>query len=270
MVEDKFKSVFRDNVELDENGNYIIEVKGKKVIIELSEEEVYTLENWFHLFSKHELRFEIWNILELFGEINLTQISKLVEQSKSTVSRHLSSMEEDLLIVSRTDKIKQKGKIPPKLYSINRKLLRIIEFKTIEKSPPTNPKELIKFFENELKLIRFTTYRFKRILNLVNPLLNYFEKQLNNVGKASKIYKKYFTSGTLTPFYSSPYYINEKYYEQFLDLYVDFIKKRNELLIEQNSDPEVKDKTYMYISAVLPIKEYLKIYREGKTDKVIS
>lgn len=30
---------------------------------------------------------------------------------------------------------------------------------------------------------------------------------------------------------------------------------------EQNNDPEVKEKTYVYLSAILPIKEYLKIYK---------
>lgn len=37
--------------------------------------------------------------------------------------------------------------------------------------------------------------------------------------------------------------------------------------MEQNSDPEVKDKMFMYMSAVLPTKEYLKIYRENKARK---
>lgn len=30
---------------------------------------------------------------------------------------------------------------------------------------------------------------------------------------------------------------------------------------EQNNDPEVKEKTYVYLSAIMPIKEYLKIYK---------
>jgi DNA-binding transcriptional ArsR family regulator len=268
MAENKFRAVIREKVELDENGKYMIEIKGKKVAVELNDKEINTLENWFHLFSKHELRFEIWNILELFSELNLTQMSKLVEQSKSTVSRHLNLMEEDLLILSRKEEIVQKGKIPPKLYSINRKLLRIIEFKSIVNKPPTDQKELVKYYEKEIRLMRFTVYRFTRMLNLINPFLDYFESQLGNVGKATKVYKKYLDSGKIDPFFSSPYYINEKYHERFLDIYIDFIKKRNKLLMEQNSDFEVKDKTFMYMSALLPTKEYLKLYRENKTKKI--
>lgn len=262
MYEKQFKSIFFEKLEVDKDGNYIIELKDKtKISVSLDEKEIETLENWFHVFSKHELRFEIWNILELFGELNITQISKLVEQSKSTVARHLRLMEKDQLILSRKAEDVQKGKIPPKLYSINQKLARIIEYTSIVQRAPTDPDELSSFIEKEIRMYYFTLYRFIRWLRMMEPLLQHLENNIGNVGKANKIYKKYFEFGKFDPFFSSPYYLNDKYYEKFLELLFDFIKKRNELMKEQNNDPEVKEKTYVYLSAVLPIKEYLKIYR---------
>ena len=52
-------------------------------------------EDWLLLIDKHELRYEIWAILKLYNELNVTEISHLVKQSKSTVSRVLLGMEKD-------------------------------------------------------------------------------------------------------------------------------------------------------------------------------
>ena len=54
-------------------------------------------EDWSNLIDKHTLRYEIWEILEVFHELNVTEITRLVKQSKSTVSRILKGMEEDKL-----------------------------------------------------------------------------------------------------------------------------------------------------------------------------
>ncbi len=52
-------------------------------------------ESWGMLVTKSTVRLKIWQILELFGEMNVTQISNLLKESKSTVSRHLNYMEQD-------------------------------------------------------------------------------------------------------------------------------------------------------------------------------
>ncbi|KON27615.1 hypothetical protein AC481_04345 [miscellaneous Crenarchaeota group archaeon SMTZ-80] len=78
-------------------------------------------ENWSKLMDKHELRYELWSILKLFNELNVTEISHLVKQSKSTVSRVLIGMENDRLLISRRGRKKPEDgeKIPPKYYRIN-------------------------------------------------------------------------------------------------------------------------------------------------------
>ncbi|GAH58805.1 unnamed protein product [marine sediment metagenome] len=57
------------------------------------------------------------------------------------------------------------------------------------------------------------------------------------------------------------FYFSEKYYDQFTEEYMEHIKKDLELLAVQNSDPEVKDREYAYINAILPIKALVEIYR---------
>jgi len=64
-------------------------------------------QDWIQLINKHKLRYEIWTILQLHNELNVTEISHLVKQSKSTVSRVLIQMEKDCLIISRRAKKKK-------------------------------------------------------------------------------------------------------------------------------------------------------------------
>lgn len=86
--------------------------KNKKVIME---------KKWKTLMDKHELRYEIWSLLKVNYELNVTEISNLVKQSKSTVSRVLIGMKKDDLILSRRGETKKSDgeKIPPKFYRIN-------------------------------------------------------------------------------------------------------------------------------------------------------
>ena len=86
----------------------------------------YLGKEWESLISKHKLRYDIWVLLNSKNELNVTQISKGLKHSKSTVSRVLSGMESDGLLVFRRGKIKEGGKerIPPKYYRISEKFLK--------------------------------------------------------------------------------------------------------------------------------------------------
>ena len=97
---------------------------------------------------------------------------------------------------------------------------------------------------------------------MCNPLLNKFEGELNNVGKASKTYKKYFT-GKLEPWFMQVY-ISDKYHDRFTDLYINFVKKGTKLLKEQNEDPEVKERAFVYFNALMPLKAYFEIEQKMK------
>lgn len=82
-------------------------------------ESISIQEKWEQLINKHELRSDIWAILDLHKELNITKLTHYVKQGKTTVARHLKLMEEDGLLVSRTATKYVKGRIPPKIYQIN-------------------------------------------------------------------------------------------------------------------------------------------------------
>ena len=105
------------------NNNQADEETGELSIKQKFSGDLYLGKDWESLISKHKLRYDIWMFLNLYNELNVSQISKWVKQSKSTVSRVLISMESDGLLVSRRGKIKEGGRerIPPKYYRISKK-----------------------------------------------------------------------------------------------------------------------------------------------------
>ena len=261
MSEKKYRGVVPHKLELDEKQQYVINLpNGEKITVELNDKEIYTVENWSLLFTKHNLRFDIWNILQIYDEANVTQISNLVKQSKSTVARHLNLMEKDGLIISRVPEKTQKGKIPPKLFKINRKLFQVWENSPVNKEPPDDPAELKKFFKKEIQSIRATIYRYKLLLDSVTPLLDDFEESLDDIDAAKEIFNKYFNFSRLEPWFAYAYF-SDKFYDEMMDEFNKYIQKGSDALARQNNDPEVKGRDYTQIIAILPVKALLEIFQ---------
>lgn len=261
MSEKKYRESIAEKLEVDVNKQFVINLpNGEQINVELNDKEIYTVENWFSLFGKHNLRWAIWNILQIYNEANVTQISNMVRQSKSTVARHLNLMERDGLILSRKSDKTQQGKIPPKLFRVNNKLFQVVENSPVNKPPPDDPSELIEFYKKEIQTYRAAIYCFKLLLDSLNPLLDDLEDHLDDIDAAKVIYDKYFNFTKLSPMLSYSYF-SDKYYEQFWDAYTEHMQKRSQLLSVQSNDPEVKEREYTYIAAILPIKALVEIYR---------
>ncbi len=104
MSEEKYRGITSDKLKVDDKKQYTLSLpNGEEIKVDLNDREIYTVENFFTLLGKHNLRFDIWNILQIYNVANITQISAMVEKSKSTVARHLKLMETDGLILSRKD-----------------------------------------------------------------------------------------------------------------------------------------------------------------------
>jgi len=261
LSDKKYRGIIPEELKLDGKKQYIINLpNGKQITVELNDREIYTVENWVQLFGKHNLRFDIWNILQIYEEANVTQINNMVKQSKSTVARHLNSMEEDGLILSRIPDKTQKGKIPPKLFKINRKLFQIWENSPVNKEPPEDLSELKEFYKKEIQMYRSTVYRYKLLLDSFIPLLDEFEDSLDDIDAAKEIFNKYFNFTRLEPWFAYAY-ISDKYYDEMLKCFNQYLQKGLDLLARQNNDPEVKGRDYTQIIAILPVKALLEIFR---------
>ncbi|MFW9896641.1 MAG: hypothetical protein ACFFD7_12620 [Candidatus Thorarchaeota archaeon] len=224
--------------------------------------DVILEEEWLSLIDKHESRYAIWALLKLYNELNVTQISHLVEKSMSTVSRVLISMKKDGLLLSRRG-IKKEGegeKIPPKYYRINEKYREKTDIKAKEFELPTDPQKLRKFYISEIQNYRNAIYNVHKLIDLLNPLLNIFENQLEDIGKAKRIYDSYL-SGTNEPWFNIMYFDNEQY-EKFLDIRIEYLLRLEKLAREQEPN---STNTFVYFDASLPLKSIFELKKKEHT-----
>ena len=69
MSEEKYRGVTPDKLKVDDKKRYIINLPGgEEIKVDLNDREIYTIENWFLLSGKHNLRFDIFNILQIYNE----------------------------------------------------------------------------------------------------------------------------------------------------------------------------------------------------------
>ncbi len=112
-------------------------------------------ESWGTLVTKSTVRLKIWQILRLFGNLNVTQISNLLKESKSTVSRHLNGMEKDCLVISREIASSCEGRIAAKEFSINDQIDKIKNgMDQAESGIPKDFTKRIEFIKSEIRTNR--------------------------------------------------------------------------------------------------------------------
>ncbi len=202
-------------------------------------------EEWDQLIAKHKLRFEIWALLELHNELNVTQITRYVDQSKTTVARHLKLMEKDGLLLSRTGKEVVKGRIPPKIYRINPKFKeQLLELE--EMSVSEDPKVLQQFYKIEILNYRKMSYNIKRLLDYLDPLLNLLESQLGDISKAKSTYDEYLS------YLDEPVllYFDKKRSRKLIDIRTEYVLKLHKLAMEEDLNTE---EAFVYFDISLPL-----------------
>ncbi|MFX1493211.1 MAG: winged helix-turn-helix domain-containing protein [Promethearchaeota archaeon] len=202
-------------------------------------------EEWDQLIAKHKLRFEIWAILELHNELNVTQITHYVEQSKTTVARHLKLMEKDGLLISRIAKQVVKGRIPPKIYRINPKYKeQLLELEELSLSE--DPQKLQQFYKWEITNYRKMSYNIKKLLDYLDPLLNLLEDQLGDIKKAKNTYDE-FLSYIDEPVFL---YFDKKRSRKLIDLRTEYVMKLHKLAMEEDLNTE---EAFVYFDISLPL-----------------
>ena len=150
--------------------------------------------NWGMNVTKSTVRLKIWQILQLFGEMNVTQISNLLKESKSTVSRHLVGMVEDHLVNMRVDESCCEGRIPPKVFSIEKEIMKG-KMGEIEFTDETLADQ-INFIKAEIQTNRSSIEMITGIMKLLHPIYEEIETLIKAGGeenhqKAVEIFKKY-------------------------------------------------------------------------------
>jgi len=211
---------------------------------------------WDQLIAKHPLRFDIWALLELHTELNVTQLDHFVEQSKSTVARHLKLMEKDGLLISRKAEAVVKGRIPPKIYQINPKFKeRELELDKISLSD--DPQNIQQFYKREILNYRKMSYNIKKLLDYLDPLLNLLEEQLGDIEKAKGTYDEYLS------YLDEPIflYFDKKRSRKLIDLRTEYVLKLHKLAMEEDLNTE---DAFVYFDISLPLAALFELKKRLK------
>jgi hypothetical protein len=228
--------------------------------------------DWGLLVTKHPLRMKIWTLLNIFGELNVTQMSKLVKESKSSISRIAREMREDYLIVS-TEK-DSRGSIKSKVYRIDNDVLKE---HLKPRSIPTDSKGRIVFYRDRITEDRSAIKILSETLSQLHPLLDKFEKDLDKLDEinnsdqldaeikntADKLYTTYF-QGDLEPMYTFRYYTQEKLNLQD-KLWSEISKKYKDQIKATN---EKTEKDFAYYTMKLPLKAIYEFHEKSVKEKV--
>jgi len=212
----------------------------------LNAKNTNTLETkWNQLIVKHPLRFDIWAILELHTELNVTQITHYMKQSKSTVARHLKLMEKDELLISRIAEAVVKGRIPPKIYQINPKF-KERELELDKKSISEEPEKIQQFYKREIINYRKMSYNIKKLLDYLDPLLDLLEEQLGDITKAKSTYDEHLSYIDAPIFL----YFDKKRSKKLIDLRTEYVLKLHKLAMEEDLNTK---EAFVYFDISLPL-----------------
>ena len=205
-------------------------------------------EEWNELITKHKIRFDIWTLLELHNELNVTQISHYLEQGKTTVARHLKYMEKDGLLLHRTPKKVIKGRIPAKIYRVNPK------FKKLEEEEDN-------FYKKVIQHYRKVSYNISKLLSYLDPLLNLLESNLDDPDHIKKIYDEYLS------YIPSPIvlYLDKKKAEALMDIHAEYILKLQKLTMEDDLNTE---DAFVYFDISLPLEALFELKKKLKQKKL--
>jgi predicted transcriptional regulator len=211
---------------------------------------------WDQLIIKHPLRFDIWALLELHTELNVTQITHFVEQSKSTVARHLKLMKKDGLLISKVGETEVKGRIPPKIYQINPKFKeRELELEKV--SLGDDPQKIQRFYKREITNYRKMSFNIKKLLEYLDPLLDLLEEQLGDINKAKNTYDEYLSYLDEPVFL----YFDKKRSKKLIDLRTEYVLKLHKLAIEEDLNTE---DAFVYFDISLPLAALFELKKRLK------
>ncbi|MBD3227279.1 MAG: ArsR family transcriptional regulator [Candidatus Lokiarchaeota archaeon] len=209
-------------------------------------------ENTINEIFKYEIRIKILLLLRLYSELNVTEISKLINRNKATVSRHLKKMKKIGVLTFREEK--SKGKINPLYYSVRPEIVSYLKLmNNSEYNLSENSEEKHDKLKRSLFVIK-TIYRLvEYAISLINPFINDLESKLDEENPPTKELEPYLIERKQLSI--RHYILNIEDIDQFWKLYMEFAKKIEKISRKTTNDDE---NHLIFMDALLPLKKMLK------------
>ncbi len=209
---------------------------------------------------KHPLRIRVFLLLYFYNELNVSQICKLLHESKTTVARHLDNMEKKEILQSRTEEVG--GQFNPRIYSINEPVLR--QFIPMEQVIPQDPDARLKLYTNSLGFIQAITVLIQFAIGLMHPLINAIGAKSADLDALEESVGPYFFPLQKLDFQTVV--LGEKSVPQFIKLFHEFHEKVTKL-----ADQEVErgdEKSLIFLGTLLPLRDMLEFDETSHEKKI--
>lgn len=223
-------------------------------------------EDWLQIFNSN-IRFRILQLLFVYGELSLTELTKHMNKSKSALYHHLQKMINfGVVKVSREEQVR--GSIMAKYYrldeqsALNIQLISEEELKKI-----SNPKKRLKTLESIINTYKSSISLFRKKMDILDLYTDFLEKEVQAREDSDKIQLDF---QQLISDYNIGFqaqYLSEKQYKKFIEYYQDFYLKIREMIVSNDSKRDQKngkiaERPYFVLTLIMPLKKLLDLELE--------
>jgi DNA-binding transcriptional ArsR family regulator len=197
---------------------------------------------------KNELRLNIFLLLRLYDELNVTQVSNYLNRSKATVGRHLKAMKNAKIL--ECEEKESNRTINPIYYRIPESINNYLYYEKppelrgniqekIKKLKTTKKKIVQKKYKKEFLVLNIVSKIFKHSISLLRPLIEHLNNKLDEEELDIDYLSKYLLYDNHISLWVQT--LSEDVLDEFYELKYEFKKKVEAL------------------DSVLPLKELLKL-----------
>jgi len=232
------------------------EEKTKSIEFDLDTD--YLLEIPFKEILKNQVRHEIFFLLSIYGELNLTDLSKLLAKSKPALHRHIQNLlKVGLIYESKEEKVR--GSIKAKFYQLIPSIRQLYQpFDTTALLNVDDPEQRIKMFKKLIHFERAKYFISKASLDLLAKYIDQFEKQLTS---SNLDVDKEFILTCCSPF--NMFIFSDDSLKLLQDLFSEFDRKKKTIEEEyetKHGEPSMKQNLMVF--TMTPIQRLLEFKRK--------
>lgn len=232
------------------------EEKTKSIEFDLDTD--YLLEIPLEEIFKSKVRHEIFFLLSIYGELNLTDLSKLLDKSKPALHRHIQNLlKVGLICESKEEKVR--GSIKAKFYQLIPSVRQL--FQPFDASALLNvddPEQRINMFKKLIFRERAKYFISKASLDLLAKYIDQFEKQLSS---SNLDVDKEFILTCCSPF--NMFVFSDDSLKLLQDLFNEFDRKKKIIEKEyeaKHGEPSMKQNLMVF--TMTPIQRLLEFKRK--------
>ena len=204
-------------------------------------------------------RFRILLLLLIYPKISLSEFSKLLGRTKSTIYHHLKKFDD--LGILKTSRKSVPSYIDAKIYKLKPDFLKIInlkieDFKSL--SEKEKPAILTYILSKDIKTFEVVKTLFEQVILLYKTI----DKVVVNKDQiSSDDYSSFYLKN---PIKYDIWFLTDEEFELYNECILDFKTKLNSRLKENNEHPKGIIKPFLVLNSIFPIEKLLKYDSDTK------